>query len=136
MNIMSLHTEFNTLKESTQNSKLESALKLVVNMILDALTPKLAQLFIGKLLDSLEEISKKTDNKVDDIIIHALCNKARQILNIEEVPENFDKMTSEFIKSGIDEYTPEINFGTTDTMQALRDDIDSAIKNKKLNKIC
>ena len=124
MDLMSLETtKFHELKNSEQNDKLESSLKLVVNLVLDALPARMGQLFIAKALDWLEGLAKKTNNKIDDIIVHALCNKAREILNIPEHPEDFSSELSQSIKSNMDKYTSEIDFGKTDTIKAIKEDI-------------
>lgn len=126
MDLFSLQTDFTSLKQDTQNSKLEGALKIIVNMILDALPASIGQIFLANILSLLEDLTKKTDNKIDDIIVHALCNKARQILNLPEETESFNSNVSQYIKSNIDKYTPEIDFGTTDTMKAMKDDLSNS----------
>lgn len=131
MDIMSLNTTseyFSDLDEKVKNTKVEGALKVVVNMILDSLTPELARSFLLICLDKLEEIVKKTDNKVDDIVVGSLCNKARELLGARELKEQVTEEVSEFIKDKADDYFKEIDFGKTDVIKSLSEDVSAKFK--------
>ena len=138
MDIMSLQTtdsSFEKLTDNTKNGMLEGALKIVVNIILDSLTPELARKFILISLSKLEEITQNTENKFDDIIVRALCNKVRQILISPEV-NNGDsdsvKNVVNFVQTDVDKYLNEIDFGKTDVMKALSTNVKNAFEKKEL----
>lgn len=93
-------------------SKLEKSLAYIVNLILDSLTPELAKSFILSILDKLEDLVKKTDNKIDDIIIISLCNKIRKLLDSEKETLPIENQSLEF---EINENTKSLAFETDNT---------------------
>lgn len=65
------------------DKNVNKSLKMIMGLILNSLTPALCKQLSLKMLDVIEDLVKKTDTKVDDMIIGAFVNKIRELLNEE-----------------------------------------------------
>lgn len=62
----------------------EYLLKLLVDMLLDRLTPSAMQKIVDMTLDYIEDYVESTENRVDDAIILPLCEMIRATFNVED----------------------------------------------------
>lgn len=112
-------TEFKEVQPNKSNvlddSNVNKSLKMIMGLILNSLTPALCRQLCLKLLETVEELVKKTDTKVDDMIIGTFANKIRELLNDEE--------NSTFITDN-----DEIKTMLSDKVSELSDEIDNEIK--------
>jgi len=62
----------------------EYLLKLLIDMLLDRLTPEAMQKIIDMTLDYIEEHVRSTETRVDDAIILPLCEVIRATFNVKD----------------------------------------------------
>ena len=104
-------SEFKESNTSSSDSNINKGLKMILGLILDSLTPELCRQLGLKLLEVLEDLAKKTDNKVDDMIVASFTNKIRELLGDTEnhsyVTDNSD--IKNMLSEKMDELSDEID---------------------------
>ena len=57
----------------------------IINLLLGLVNKEQYKLIVDKLIDAIEDVVEKSDNKIDDALVLPLCVKLREIL---DVPDN------------------------------------------------
>lgn len=124
---------------SSNASDMQTAMKLFIGFMLDSLTSEMCRKFILKLLDSLEELAKKSKNNIDDIVVYSVTNRIRKLLNEEEKNKQQNTELNNFLNEQVDNITSAIDQNIN--IQAFRPDsstkmfenISDAIKSNRFN---
>lgn len=68
-----------------QKSRVKQHLvKNLINMLVDMLPEELLKDLVGNILEKVEDLATKTENKYDDIIVKAMCGKIRDAFDIPD----------------------------------------------------
>lgn len=141
---MQQQDKLDNLPKITNIENANSGVKLFIGMILDCLTPELCRVFILSVLDCLDQLVKKTDNKVDDVVVNAITTKIRSLLNVESPkdPTIDSKLTAdqklilnEQVNNLVTSCDTNIQTGSfkMDSNTGLFDNISETIKHAKYN---
>lgn len=97
------------ISAKVDGSSINSAVKLLMGVILDMLTPEVCKSFIESILDRLEEAIQKTENKIDDVVVGAIINKIRKLIGIEpEALKTNDAVEKQLAEDQVDNLTDAI----------------------------